>query len=426
MAYLGITPPVSYAHPTPSEIAINDKLTKYLLANGIYETEEGQLAREEAISVLLNLVRNWISQVGISRGVLSEDTRNDGGGLVRVFGSQKLGVHTPDADIDILCIAPIFVSRYDFFSSFCDILRQRDDVTLLLPLPEAYTPVLKFNLNGQQIDMIFVSLALPSVPDKLDVLDDKYLSKLDEQSVRSLNGCRVAERLLQLVPNFESFGTALRAVKHWARRRGIYANVLGFLGGVNFAILVAFVCQIYVNSCPATLVMKFFKLYSQWEWPRPIMLTAVEDVETDGGHLPSWNPKFSPADRLHIMPIITPASPCMNSAYNVGGPQFRMLQVMDVSSILGVVLTASPCVCLSVCLSSGRSIEDISYARSGWPPQRAGQVAERASPGRDSWLPADQTSSRSFPDTYRSGLLGEAYVSFVYMCACLCVVCVCV
>ena len=31
-------------------------------------------------------------------------------------------------------------------------------------------------------------------------------------------------------------------------------------------------------------------------------------------------------DRQHIMPIITPASPSMNSAYNVGIPQFRVLQ----------------------------------------------------------------------------------------------------
>jgi len=30
-----------------------------------------------------------------------------------------------------------------------------------------------------------------------------------------------------------------------------------------------------------------------------------------------WNPKTSPADRLHVMPVITPAFPAMNSTYNV-------------------------------------------------------------------------------------------------------------
>lgn len=344
MASLGITPPVSFAHPSPREIAVNHTLEKYLKLNGIYETPDGQAARNEAIEVILGLVKQWIVQLGLSRGALTEDTKDFCGGLVRVFGSQKLGVHTPEADIDMLCIAPMFVSRYDFFYSFCEMLRRREDVSLILPLPEAYTPVLKFNIDGQQIDMIFVSLALEKIPDNLNVLDNMYLRKLDEQGVRSLNGCRVAERLLQLVPNFETFGTALRAIKHWARRRGIYANVLGFLGGVNFAILVAFVSQVYVNACPATLVMKFFKLYYQWEWPRPIMLTVVEDVcEAEGVYIPSWNPKVNPSDRQHIMPIITPASPSMNSAYNMGLPQFRVIQVRQFE----LHVTASRWICAS-------------------------------------------------------------------------------
>merc|ERR1711920_60197 len=30
-----------------------------------------------------------------------------------------------------------------------------------------------------------------------------------------------------------------------------------------------------------------------------------------------WNPKTNPADKLHVMPVITPAFPAMNSTYNV-------------------------------------------------------------------------------------------------------------
>ncbi|VDN04142.1 unnamed protein product, partial [Onchocerca ochengi] len=46
--------------------------------------------------------------------------------------------------------------------------------------------------------------------------------------------------------------------------RGIYSNVLGYLGGVSWAILVARTCQLYPNIGPARLVQKFFLLYSKW------------------------------------------------------------------------------------------------------------------------------------------------------------------
>lgn len=142
--------------------------------------------------------------------------------------------------------------------------------------------------------MIFVSLCDQTLPDDLDVLDDRYLRGLDEQGVRSLNGSRVAEYLCKLVPNFHTFCTTLRAIKHWARQRGLYSNVLGFLGGVNYAILVAFVCQRYVNACPAILVRKFFLMYTNWKWPTPLLLKRLEDSSTcpevDSRQLPVWNP----------------------------------------------------------------------------------------------------------------------------------------
>ena len=39
-----------------------------------------------------------------------------------------------------------------------------------------------------------------------------------------------------------------------------------------------------------------------------------------------WNPKTNPRDRDHIMPIVTPCYPSMNSSYNVGQPQLRRLK----------------------------------------------------------------------------------------------------
>lgn len=41
-----------------------------------------------------------------------------------------------------------------------------------------------------------------------------------------------------------SFLAVLRVVRVWAKRRGLYANKMGYLGGVNFNILVAMICQV--------------------------------------------------------------------------------------------------------------------------------------------------------------------------------------
>lgn len=44
----------------------------------------------------------------------------------------------------------------------------------------------------------------------------------------------------------------------------IYSNILGFLGGVSWAMLVARTCQLYPNAVASTLVYKFFLVFSKW------------------------------------------------------------------------------------------------------------------------------------------------------------------
>jgi poly(A) polymerase len=162
------------------------------------------------------------------------------------------------------------------------------------------------------------------IPDGIDLLDPNNLKNLDEKSVLSLNGCRVTDQILRLVPNIQNFRITLRMIKLWAKARGIYGNVVGFLGGVSWAMLTARICQLYPNALPSTLVTRFFRVFSNWKWPNPVLLTHIQE----GGILAKkvWNPKINMKDRTHLMPIITPAYPSMNSTYNVSESTLYILK----------------------------------------------------------------------------------------------------
>uniref|UniRef100_A0A166EM45 polynucleotide adenylyltransferase n=1 Tax=Daucus carota subsp. sativus TaxID=79200 RepID=A0A166EM45_DAUCS len=234
----------------------------------LYETPEEASKRQHVLTRIRKIVIDWVKQLTRLRGY-TDQMVEDANAVIFTFGSYRLGVHGPGADIDTLCVGPSYVSRED-----------------------------------------------------LDISDVSVLYNVDETTLRILNGCRVADQILKLVPNVEHFRTTLRCLKYWAKRRGVYSNVTGFLGGVNWALLVAKVSQMYPNAIPSMLVSRFFRVYTQWRWPNPVMLCAIEEDELG---FSIWDPRKNPRDRTHHMPIITPAYPCMNSSYNVSISTLRVM-----------------------------------------------------------------------------------------------------
>ncbi|XP_047334654.1 nuclear poly(A) polymerase 1-like [Impatiens glandulifera] len=311
---LGVSQPISLRGPTDFDIAKTRELEKYLVDVGLYESVEEAVSREQVLGRLDQIVKIWVKSVSRAKG-LNEQQVQEANAKIFTFGSYRLGVHSSGADINTLCVGPRHVTREDdFFGELHRILLEMPEVTELQPIPDAHVPVMRFRINGVSIDLLYARLLLWVIPEDLDISQDSILQNADEKTVRSLNGLRDTDQILHLVPNVESFRKTLRCMKFWAKQRGIYSNIVGFLGGINWALLVARVCQLYPNALPSMLVSLFFKVYTHWRWPNPVLLCGIEEGPFD---LQVWDPRRNHMDRLHLMPIITPSYPCMNSSYSV-------------------------------------------------------------------------------------------------------------
>ena len=314
----GISDPISLSASTPNDIISTNNLETFMKNLNLFDTDTQSIKREEVLAELNDVIQEWISE--ISMKTMPEQLATLKKGQLHTFGSYRLGVHGGGADVDVLCICPQHITSGDFFVDLQNKLLMHNKVAHLAAVPDAFVPIIKFEFDGLEIDLVFSQVPKPTVTHDFNIFDDTILRQMDPKSVLSLNGPRVTDMILNLVPNIPNFRTALRCIKLWAKKRGIYSNVFGYLGGVSWAILVARVCQLYPNAAPSYLLNRFFWFYSKWEWPKPISLCEIVDSAQG---LIVWNQANAMRE---IFPIITPAYPAQNSTYNVSISTFRVLQ----------------------------------------------------------------------------------------------------
>ncbi|KAF7322028.1 hypothetical protein MKEN_00725500 [Mycena kentingensis (nom. inval.)] len=304
--YLGVTPPISVAQPSEREREITVSLMNELRNQNSFESDEESRRRELVLGRVAGLVKKFVRDVSIAKG-LSEVAANAAGGKIFTFGSYRLGVHSPGTDIDICCVVPRHVTREDFFAVFEPMVRATEGATEVAGVPDAFVPMIGAKISGISMDLLCAPLNMSAIPDDLSLKDNNILKNLDESVVRSVNGTRLTDELLRLVPNVQVFRDALRCIKLWAQRKAVYSNKIGYLGGVAWAMLVARVCQLYPNAVAGAIVSRFFTVMSKWQWPQPVLLKQIEE-----GPLQLYQ-----SDRAHRMPIITPNYPSMCATHNV-------------------------------------------------------------------------------------------------------------
>ncbi|KAG5922639.1 hypothetical protein E4U61_004757 [Claviceps capensis] len=315
----GTTPPMSVALPTESEKRASDALIEELRRQKTFEKPSDTEKRYKVLESLQQICDEFVKRVAREKEPQNDVLIKNARGKIFTYGSFRLGVFGPGSDIDTLVVAPKYVTRDDYFQHFPEMLQSmapKGAITDLTVVTDAFVPVIKFEYSGISIDLIFSRVIQKQLsPEFRDLRDSGLLRGLDEKELRSLNGTRVTDEILTLVPEQSTFKLALRAIKLWAQRRALYGNIMGFPGGVAWAMLVARVCQLYPKAATSVIVNKFFLVMSQWRWPQPVLLKPIEK-----GSLPVrvWNPQIYKSDSFHLMPIITPAYPSMCATFNIG------------------------------------------------------------------------------------------------------------
>ncbi len=288
-----------------------------------YESELESKHKEEILGKLISIIKLW--SFTISKSKFPENIASQMEAKLYTFGSYRLNVNTNDADIDTVCVVPNFINREDhFFIDLYELLKSTPKVSEINCIKNAAVPIIKMVFDSIHIDMSYAQLDMERIDDNLNLNDNNLLMNLDEKSCKSLNGRRVADMILKSVPNIETFRSTLRCIKLWAKNRGIHSNVMGYLGGVSWAILVAKICQMFPNYKPNRLLEKFFHYYENWDWVKiPVKIEEIIDEKHNPKHLEQWTE--AQMDKS-LMSIITPAFPCMNSSHAVTQASLNILK----------------------------------------------------------------------------------------------------
>lgn len=259
--------------------SLRASLDQTLEKNKFSECEKGNELRSQIISSIQKEFECWCPE----------------GSLVPI-GSYRLGVHSPDSDIDLVCVSPKTYTRETFERDFFSRLESISDVSYCYGIFSAKVPIIKLIFKGIKVDLQFARTDYD--------LKSVNTAELDEASLLGINAIRNNDFILNSVPNVANFRFLSKSVKLWAKLRNLYSGVGGGLSGISWNLLCAKICIAYPGSSPVELVEKFFKIYSMWDWTVPISISNVES-------------NFSYSSRDCLMSIMTPVYPSYNTAYTL-------------------------------------------------------------------------------------------------------------
>jgi poly(A) polymerase len=142
--------------------------------------------------------------------------------------------------VDAIVVGPVEVPREAFFESAREWLATVGGEAWIAE--DAVAPVLRGAVSGVAVDLGYAALP-PDLVDKVpEAMSTAELARLDPASRGALLAVRDASSVRAVVSARGAEGAlrlSLRALKRWARARGLYSNAFGFLSGFGWTLLAA-------------------------------------------------------------------------------------------------------------------------------------------------------------------------------------------
>ncbi|MFP2896216.1 poly(A) polymerase [Corallococcus sp. 4LFB] len=261
------------------------------------ESQDGHAARTAAVDTL----RQHCERIGAT---------------LHPYGSYLLGTDGAGSDVDAVAIGPASLPREDFARALLQALAPGT----ARYVADAAIPLVKLSLGGVSFDLAYASRPEGVLAEDPLTLLARDGDRLDSAGLRAVLGLADTLGLMDALAHdsarTERFRTLLRAVKAWARARGLYSHALGYLGGLSWTLLAAWACTRATPDAmrsDASLLAHFFSTFASWPWPQPVALTP----ETA---------RYRPDGKRDLLPVIAPALPARNTARNVSRSTFRVIR----------------------------------------------------------------------------------------------------
>lgn len=225
--------------------------------------------------------------------------------ILHLVGSARLGLSGAEGDLDAVAVAPPALSRAAFFQAAEEWLAGAG--AAVRQVHDAVAPVLRGELDGAPFDLGFGRL--PDGSNEVDpcALSPGDLARTDAASAIALGAVRDADALDRAlagrVPR-AAFASAVRALKRWARARGLCSNAFGYLSGFGWTLLAAWACaREGAPRAPSALLAQVFR-------------ACASAPERHAFALNEAAASYTPRARDALI-LPTPSAPARNVARNV-------------------------------------------------------------------------------------------------------------